>query len=599
MEVIKKLTSLQEISKVQFSKILNINSNIKYLILEPSLIRPLERVCGVKWLKSNGVDKIFKLESVPPDFDTKTVIYMIYADMEIFHQVVNQIRSKVDIENPMKNKFHIIVVPRVIYSLEIELEQLGLLHDAIRLHSFQWMPLHLDTGLLSLEIPNIFNSLFVYQNTTFLPSLSKILWQLCFVVGKPKFILSLGQFSKALLAQYDQLCEDRGDSDKMDSDFGAIIVLDRTVDYSSALLTPGTYAGLLSEVYSVTCGICENKQETIDKLDEKCNPIAQKQLVNFSLDSKQDSIYADIKNRYFTEVTSVLSNLTKQLKTEKTQSKEMALDEIKHYIQTQLQATRIKKKFITQHLLAAESIINILGHRYENQKMVEQNIMKNTDRATSLNYLDEILATENDKYITLRLFCLLCLTQSPSDSEIKTFWRKYLHQFGFQYGFAFNNLINTGFIPEPVQPTGSLKLQGKIKIPLFTTNNFYVNTKNLKQVPVDPDKVNLKHPTCASYVYGGSYLPLITQIAGMLLNSLPIEEIKSKLEPLGPLTIRNDKAYPLQTRIILIYLVGGITYAEVAACNMLESLTGAQIIILSDKIITGNDLMKDILEYPK
>jgi hypothetical protein len=51
MELNKKLSSLQEISKTQLSKILSTISSTKHLVLEPSIIRPLERVCGVKWLK--------------------------------------------------------------------------------------------------------------------------------------------------------------------------------------------------------------------------------------------------------------------------------------------------------------------------------------------------------------------------------------------------------------------------------------------------------------------------------------------------------------------------------------------------------------------
>ncbi|KAJ8946573.1 hypothetical protein NQ318_008303 [Aromia moschata] len=592
---------MKEISKAQLSKIFCVNPNTKNLIIESALIRPLERVCGVKWLKGYGVDKIYKLEGALPNFGANAIFYMIFSDAKVFKQVVNQVRSQIDLENPPKNKFHVIVVPRHLTDFENELEQLGLLYTAITLHSFQWMPFHLDTGILSLEIPSLFNSLFVYQDTKFVPVLSKILWQLCFVIGKPRFIIGLGQFSNALLNQYDQLCEDRGETDKLDSDFGALLVIDRNIDYPSVLLTPGTYTALLSEVYSVNAGVCENKEESIDKLDQKYNPLIDKQVLTFNLDSIQDSIYADIKNRYFTEVTSVLSNLTKQLKSEKLQSKEMALDEIKHYVQTQLQATKQKKKFITNHLLAAESIINILGHRFENQKQVERNIVKDSDKATNLNYLDELLATENDKHITLRLFCLLAITQTLTESEIRSFWHKYLHQFGFSYGFAFTNLINMGFVPEPAQTSSSssLNLQNKIKIPKFTSSNFYVNAKNLKQIPSDPDKVNVKYPTCASYPYGGSYIPLITQISGMILNSTPIDDIKSKLETFGTFSMRNDRGYPLQSRSVLIYVVGGITYAEIAACNLLETLTGARIYILSDKLVTGNDLMKGILDYPK
>ncbi|KAJ8918020.1 hypothetical protein NQ315_011473 [Exocentrus adspersus] len=590
MDLMKKLSSLQEISKAQLSKILCINPNRKHLILEPRLIRPLERVCGVQWLKSFGVDKIFKLEATTPNFATNAVFYMIYSEIKTFKRVIDQIRSQVDIENPTKNKFHVIVVPRAICIFEEELEQLGLLYTVINLHSFQWMPVHLDVGVLSLELPDVFGSLYIHQNATNLPTLSKILWQLCFVVGKSKFILALGQYSVAILQQYEQLCDDRGETDKIDCDFGAVIVIDRNVDYTSALLTPGTYSALLNEVYTCRAGICENKEEITETLDEKCNPVTSKRVVSFSLDSVQDSVYADIKNRYFTEVTSVLSHLTKQLKSETVSSKEMALDEIKHYVQTKLQATKTRKKFITNHLLAAESIINILGHRYENQKHVEMNIMKDTDKTGSLSFLDELLVTENNEYVTLRLFCLLAITQKLSESEVKNFWHKYLQQFGFEKGFGFFNLVKAGIITEPVQGSGTLNLQNKIKLPKFTSSDFYVNTKNLKQVPADPDKVNLKYPTCASYVYGGAYIPLITQVAGMILNSIPVEDIRSKLEPLGALSVRNDKGYPLQTRSVLIYVVGGVTYAEIAACNLLETLTGARICILSDQVVTGNDL---------
>lgn len=47
----KILVSLQEVSKAQLSKILNVDSAPKDLILEPRIIQPLQRVCGVQWLK--------------------------------------------------------------------------------------------------------------------------------------------------------------------------------------------------------------------------------------------------------------------------------------------------------------------------------------------------------------------------------------------------------------------------------------------------------------------------------------------------------------------------------------------------------------------
>ncbi|ENN74911.1 hypothetical protein YQE_08489, partial [Dendroctonus ponderosae] len=602
MDVYKKLSSLQEISKAQLSKIFSTNPNRKYLVIESALINPLERVCGLQWLKASGVERIFKLEAVAPSYQDGPIFYMIPPEFKVFNQVLNQIRAQVDIENPPSNKYHVIVIPRSLFIFEEELEQHGLLDSVVKLHSFQWMPVHLDSGVLSLEMPLVFNTLFVYENYGLMPALSKALWQLCLVVGKPNVICGLGQHSINILKHYDELCEIKGESDKTDSDFGALIVMDRSVDYSSALLTPGVYAGLLSEVYPVKCGVCNTKKLIEEKsapnqppLDNKFIPVREKQAVNIALNSQQDTVYADIKNRYFTEVTSVLSHLTKQLKTEKINSQEMALDEIKRYVQTQLQATKSRKLFITNHLLAAESIINVLGHRYERQKNVEIDIMQNTNKSSNLSYLDEITTTENDMLLSLRLFCLLSITQELSESETRTYWRKFLHHFGFHYGFALKNLISLGFLRDFPQSSNIPKLS--LKIPKSST--FHANAKALRQVPADPDNINLKHPTCASYVFGGAYIPLIVQVAGMFLNSVPLEDIRAKLQNLGQVTIRNYKGFPLLCRNILVFVVGGVTYAEVAACNLFESLTGSKICVLTDRVINGNDLVYDVLSLPK
>lgn len=534
------------------------------------------------------MEKIFKLDSTCPNFGNIPVFYMIFCNWSTFKQTVDQIRSQLDQESPVKNKFNIIVIPRYLNYFQDELEALGLIYTVVKLHCFQWLPLHLDLGVLSLEFPNIYKHLFLQHDYTYLPPLSKALWHLYFVVGKPKFTIALGEYSNQILSQVDLFLEEKGESDKLDSDIGAIVIIDRNLDYPSALLTPGTYSALLNEVYGVNSGICEYKDMESERKEGRLNPSVKKEAVNFTLDSTQDSVYSDIKNRYFTEVTSVLRTLTKQLKTEKIQSKEMALNEMKRYVQTQLQATKSRKKFITNHLLAAETIINILGSRYEIQQEVESNIIQNTSKNANFNYMEESLCVEDDPCVTLRLFCLLCVTQKLTESEIKTFWRKFLHQFGFSYSSAYRYLINANFIPEFTSST-------KIRLLKFATKEFYTNANKFKQIPINPEKINLKFPTCASYVFGGIYIPLITQIVGLILNATPIDEIRNKLGGVAVMNLRNDRGYPLQIRTVLVYIVGGATYAEIAACNLLETLTGAKIIIMSDRIVSGNDLMKQVL----
>lgn len=516
--------------------------------------------------------------------------------MTTFKNVLNQIRTVLDPNNPVKNVFHIIIIPGGLFLYEAALEEIGL-YSIVKLHSLQWLPLYLDEGIISLEFPDMYHKLYIQNDFAHLSIYAKSLWQLFFVLGKPSFTMALGQFANAVLKQLDVLCEGIASSDKFDSTFGGLVILDRSLDYSSVLLTPGTYAALLNEVYGVKCGVCDYKVENDQKFNDKFCRVVQKQAINFTLGSKQDSVYKDIKNRYFTEVISVLSNLTKQLRTESINSKDMALDEIKRYVQTQLQATKFKKQSITNHLSAAEAIINIAGPRFERQHEIERNIMQNKSKSSNFSFLESTITTENDKIFSLRLFCLLSITQKLTESEIKTFWSQYLSEFGFKYAYVYDNLTNANFIPKFA--TNTLNLPTKImKISMFEKNNFYANASKLKQMPNDPSKIDFKCPTCCSYVYGDLYTPLVTQIASILLNATPLDEVKAKLECFGSLCLRNERGYPLQPRSLMIYVIGGVTYAEIAACNLLEVLTGAKVLLISDAVVSGNDLMMGMLKLP-
>lgn len=530
-----------------------------------------------------------------PKLSSKVVFYMIFSSIITFKSVINQIRTILDPNDSSKITFHIIIVPSVLCLYETALEEVGL-YSIVKLYSLQWLPLYLDEGIISLELPDMYQKLYIRNDFSHFSVYAKSLWQLFFVLGKPNFIVALGHFANVVLKQLDVLCENIANNDKFDSTFGGLLILERSLDYPSALLTPGTYAALLNDVYNVKCGMCEYKIENDKVYNDKFCKISHKQPVSFTLGSKQDSIYKDIKNRYFTEVISVLSNHTKQLRTESQNSKDMALDEIKRYVQTQLQATKIKKASIANHLSAAESIINIAGPRFEKQHTIECNIMQNKSKSANLSFLESTVATENDKLLSLRLFCLMSVTQKLTEGEIKNFWTQYLNEFGFKYTYVYDNLTNANFITKSTSTTNlSTKI---IKMSMFEKNNFYTNASKLKQLPTDPNKIDFKFPTCCSYVYGGLYVPLLTQIASLLLNATPLDEVKAKLECFGDLLIKNERGYPLQPRSMIVYVVGGVTYAEIAACNLLEVLTGAKIVLISDAVISGNDLMQGLLKIP-
>lgn len=288
---------------------------------------------------------------------------MIYSNINTFKRIINLVQAHMRSEPaPVKNKYHVICIPKVLYVYEQLLEEFGLYEDVVKLYSLQWQPIHVDRGILSLEIPFMFENIFVQQNLSLLPVYAKSLWHLYFVTGKPKFTLALGQQANNVLKHIDMLHEDK-ETDKIDSDFSCLLLLDRNIDYPSTLLTPRTYTALLKDIYKVKCGVCDEKNVEVDVYDEKCNLNLKKNPVQLNFDSRQDRIYNNIKNRYFTEVITILSSLTKQLRTEQDSSKDMALDDLRRYVKTQLKEVTSKKTLIANHLSAAETIINVMGHR--------------------------------------------------------------------------------------------------------------------------------------------------------------------------------------------------------------------------------------------
>lgn len=80
------------------------------------------------------------------------------------------------------------------------------------------------------------------------------------------------------------------------SEIGAMILMDRSCDFASALLTPVTYLGLLSEVADIKIG----------------NAILSS--TQFKLDPLKDSVYAEVRDRHFSDAFPTLRKKAKSLK---------------------------------------------------------------------------------------------------------------------------------------------------------------------------------------------------------------------------------------------------------------------------------------------
>lgn len=427
--------------------------------------------------------------------------------------------------------------------------------------------------------------IFVERDLSLLPSVSKSLYYLFDIVGKARLIIPVGKHSHSVI-EHLKLYEDHlGSSDRTESDFGAVLIMDRSVDFISALLTNVTYTGLLSEVYKINGGVVEVKK---DETSSEPSSSEQKTKTDFVIDNKNDNIYSEIKHRHISEVSDILGNHARQLKMESKVSQE--LSEIKTYIQTKLQTVTTKSRYLSFHLQTCEKIVTSLGIKFERLQCTERSLLDNVNKTDNLINIEDYIMTEN-QFRSLRLLCLMSLTQKLSWDEYNGLKLQYLHEHGYKLLYVFQNLINCGLTLQPGSKLSTLSLPT-----IGQKKDFYAISNKLKLIPAKPELVNLRSPTCPSYVFSGNYIPVMAQLLTQLVQAKSAADVQGKLDLIGGSIVTDlDKPFPLERRVILVFVIGGVTYAEIAACNLVEKLCGCTIVLASNCLMSGNDLVGQCL----
>lgn len=152
----------------------------------------------------------------------------------------------------------------------------------------------LDGNVLSSENP-IFVDLYYHKDTSPLRALSRNLWSLQLILGSPRFSLFFGKHSQQMNKLMESMEQSLGSS-SLENEIGALIVMDRSFDLATTLLTPVTYAGLLNEVVEVNVGTA-----TLEKSQTR-------------LDPSKDHIYGEVRDTPCSDVFPILHGKAKSLK---------------------------------------------------------------------------------------------------------------------------------------------------------------------------------------------------------------------------------------------------------------------------------------------
>ncbi|XP_060049133.1 vacuolar protein sorting-associated protein 33A isoform X3 [Erinaceus europaeus] len=538
------LNVLREAVRRELREFLDKCAGSKAIVWDEYLTGPFGLIAQYSLLKEHEVEKMFTLKgSRLPAADVKNIIFFVRPRLELMDIIAENVLSE-DRRGPARD-FHILFVPRRSLLCEQRLKDLGVLGSFIHREEYSLDLIPFDGDLLSMESEGAFKECYLESDQTSLYHAAKGLMTLQALYGTIPQIFGKGECARQVANMMIRMKREfTGSQNSVFPVFDNLLLLDRNVDLLTPLATQLTYEGLIDEIYGIQNSYVKLPPEKFAPKKQgdggKDLPIEAKKL---QLNSAEE-LYAEIRDKNFNAVGSVLSKKAKVISAafeERHNAK--TVGEIKQFV-SQLPHMQAARGSLANHTSIAELIKDVTtSEDFFDKLTVEQEFMSGIDTDKVNSYIEDCIAQKHPLIKVLRLVCLQSVCNSGLKQKVLDYYKREI----------------------------------------------------------------LQNPTDISYVYSG-YAPLSVRLAQLL--SRPgwrsIEEVLRILpgphfEERQPLpTGLQKKRQPGENRVTLIFFLGGVTFAEIAALRFLSQLEdgGTEYVIATTKLMNGDSWIESLMERP-
>lgn len=413
-----------------------------------------------------------------------------------------------------------------------------------------------------------------------------------------------------------------------------LIIIDRNTDLLTPLLTQLTYQGLINEFYKISdSGQVElpasivtptaiddsSKRQPSQSTQTSSSHTAaiSGQLKRASLNPSTDALFEESQHANFAVVGPILNRVARQLQADYEKRHEAkTVAEIKDFV-SKLGGLQQLHQSLRFHTSLAENLMTkVQGEEFNKWLEIQQNIVaESLDTSTIHQMIEELINRSSSLSMVLRLLSIECLCKGGiKEKELQSFKKEIYQTYGFNHILTFNRLEKLGLI-----------FARSPNIP----NNFATLRKLLTLIVDQQDEAN---PRDISFAYSG-YAPLSVRLVQCVIDKPSVIKPK-RFQPTGATTtaslvgstgwkeaediikyipgpavdeqqrsesyVREGKLRKILTRntpghdktTILVYYLGGITYAEIAALRFVaKRLTNANVIVATSGMISGEEIM--------
>ncbi|KAM3139305.1 hypothetical protein pb186bvf_008525 [Paramecium bursaria] len=565
---VKQEFEIQVYQKYIKQKIINtLNTFIgkKVLIIDQFVAEMLTFVVDNDLMRENGIEVTYHITSEVISIKAQQVIFFVQPQRNLMKRIVRIIRDNQ--LQQLQIKYLLIFCPSSNVICKDYLEKEAVLgHLQLKNFNFDLIPIQPD--VLSLEINNAVNQLYIQNDLTILHLVAESIQRMQLIHGKFQNVFCKGNYAKAVIDILKQKPVMEEDEESNESKLYSLFIVDRKIDLITPMLTPFTYEAILDDLY----GIKQNQ------VVFTCDDPTIAQLKDKTLKLSQDSIFNNYKLYNVREFLTVLEQKRIENKTFlKTKNEQRSAEETEQFVikfrQIQKEhnfvldhyivSTYIKKQIeqISFHMQVTNEVNAILQNK---QKQIEQTI-------------ENFIQIEYPVQKVFRLLGLYCqMFNGISSKTYDHLRRELIHVYGFEYIYAIKNLEKLGLIGNKIfeQP-----LWERIEKPLRLIN-----------ADIDPIE-----PEDMSFVYL-AYAPIIVRMFEEIITKNGWSNILQTIKEIPGEIVIQQNPNPIQSNCYVIYFIGGVTYGEIHALRWLSLRYQKEIIICTTHILSGDRLIDECLK---
>ena len=602
----------------------SVSSESKALVLDPALSGPLGLVAEVREFKEHGVEKIYHLLPEPLATECRDVVYIVRPQLELMEQIAQQVlqleREDARAKSKSRRSYTLFLLPRRSMVCEKVLQDEGVLELlTVREVGVQLIPLEDD--VLSLELP-CFRECWLDGDPSALHTVATSVMKLQAMFGTIPTVRGVGEKAEAVVEQIKTMRKILAADGLLPADddyppeIGALLIVDRAADLVTPLCTELTYEGLIHGVFGIKHGYIDVEPAVVG-----LPPAADGRRVKREMNNN-DELYAQVRSLNFGELGPLLKKLARGVH-EGYEERHAAhtVSQIRDFMKKLGQLQNLHKSLSAHVGLAGRIQQHTSAPAFHKRLECEQlALASGAISAEAEAYVEELIAEGAPLPSVLRLLCLLSVVGNGlRPKALASAQAELLAQYGYD---------KIAMTLGPLQRLGLLKRNdGRSTWPTLK--------KALRLVVDDlPEYEAGAEPADMAYVYAG-YAPLSVRIVAAMARRDWREETRRNdgLKALpGPLVDHDQGAdadgaaappppppppapppsaaatgdgaaaadgvatgAAAPPPVTLVYFVGGVTFAEIAAVRWLARHEGRPFVVATTDVISGDAFMGSLV----